>query len=173
VKSLSFLTYLLRGFSGLMKPHQDKISQSVIALMKTCPSEAVTTRKELLIATRHILATDFRNGFFKHADLLFNEAMLVGTGRLARDTLRPLGFSTLADLVHHVRSSLSLEQLHRVIHIFSRIIHDETLPTTIQATSVRLLLNLVDHIFHNQDPVESKGKVREGVGRNSKRTTGW
>jgi len=95
VKSLSFLTYLLRGFSPLMKPHQDKISNSVIMLMKTCPKEAVTTRKELLVATRHILATDFRDGFFKHADLLFDETMLVGTGRLARDTLRPLGESNI------------------------------------------------------------------------------
>jgi len=159
VKSLSFLTYLLRGFSHLMKPHQDKISQSVIALMSTCPSDACTTRKELLVATRHILATDFRDGFFKHADLMFDERMLVGCGRQAKSTLRPLGFSTLADLVHHIRSSLSLPQLHRVINIFSRIIHDSTLPTSIQATSVRLLLNLVDHIFHNQDPDESKGAV--------------
>ena len=159
VKSLSFLTYLLRGFSALMKPHQDMISQSVISLMQTCPPEALSTRKELLVATRHILATDFREGFFKHADLLFKEPMLIGTGRLAKDSLRPLGFSTLADLVHHIRSSLTLPQFHRVVHIYSRTINDGTLPTTIQSTSVRLLLNLVDHIFHNTDFDEVKGKV--------------
>lgn len=88
-----------------MKPHQDSIAGSVIALMRTCPVNAVATRKEvsdndkeevngyvnffnanpiallrsqLLVATRHILATDFRAGFFKNADLLFSEKMLIG-----------------------------------------------------------------------------------------------
>ena len=32
------------------------------ALMKACPGEAVSTRRELLVATRHILATDFKKG---------------------------------------------------------------------------------------------------------------
>ncbi|GMI38209.1 hypothetical protein TeGR_g8391, partial [Tetraparma gracilis] len=151
--------YLLRGFTDLMKPYQDKIASAVIALMTTCPPEAVSTRKELLVATRHILATEFRAGFFPYADTLFSSRVLIGEGRLAHSQLRPLGFSTLADLVHHIRQGLTLPQMQRVIHIFSRIIHDSTLPITIQATSVRLLLNLVDHIFHNTAaPSSSRGK---------------
>ena len=47
VKSLSFLTYLLRGFSNLMLPHRDAIARSVVALMRTCPESAVGTRKEV------------------------------------------------------------------------------------------------------------------------------
>ena len=62
VKTLSFLTYLLRGFAELMRPYEDDISRAVIALMKACPGEAVSTRRELLVATRHILATDFKRG---------------------------------------------------------------------------------------------------------------
>ena len=62
VKTLSFLTYLLRGFAELMRPYEDAISRAVIALMKACPGEAVSTRRELLVATRHILATDFKKG---------------------------------------------------------------------------------------------------------------
>lgn len=56
----------------------------------------------------------------------------------------------LTHLTHHVRTILTMSQASRVIHIFSRVIHD--LPLTIQTTSVWLLLNLVDHIYHNKDP---------------------
>ena len=151
VKTLSFLTYLLRGFSDLMKPYQDAISKSVIALLLACPGDAVATRKELLVATRHILATDFRSGFYPHVDLLIDEDVLVGNGRLSQESLRPLAFSTVADLVHHVRSKLSLDQLARIVVLFSKNLHDSALPLTVQTTSVRLLLNLVDYIFHNID----------------------
>lgn len=47
-----------------MQPYEKQISSSVINLLKSCPADAVATRKELLVATRHILATDFRKGFF-------------------------------------------------------------------------------------------------------------
>ena len=50
-------------------------------------------RKELLVATRHILATDFREGFFKHVDIFLDENLLVGTSRGAGDSLRPLAYS--------------------------------------------------------------------------------
>ncbi|KAL3903756.1 MAG: hypothetical protein SGPRY_011546, partial [Prymnesium sp.] len=36
----------------------------VINLLLTCPAESVSIRKDILVATRHILATDFRTGFF-------------------------------------------------------------------------------------------------------------
>jgi transformation/transcription domain-associated protein len=62
VKTLSFLTYLLRGFAELMRPFEGEISAAIIKLLKCCPPEAVNTRKEVFVATRHILATDFRNG---------------------------------------------------------------------------------------------------------------
>lgn len=47
-----------------MQPYEKQISSSVINLLKNCPADAVATRKELLVATRHILATEFRKGFF-------------------------------------------------------------------------------------------------------------
>jgi hypothetical protein len=158
VKTLSFLTYLLRGFSELMKPYEEAISKAVIALMIACPGDAVATRKELLVATRHILATEFRRGFYRHVDILLDEKVLIGLGRPSRDTLRPLAFSTLADLVHHVRAELNIAQLSRVVLLFSRNLHDPVLPLNVQTTSVRLLLNLVDFIFHNNEADTTRGK---------------
>jgi hypothetical protein len=34
-----------------------------VQLLKACPGDAVAIRKELLVATRHILATSFRVRF--------------------------------------------------------------------------------------------------------------
>ena len=216
VKTLSFLTYLLRGYGNEMIPYTDRIASSVVYLLKTCPRDALSTRKELLVATRHILATDFRSGFYRRIDALLDDRILVGTGRPASSdilALRPLGYSTLADLVHHVRSNLSMAQVNRVVSIFGRVLHDAgggllvprssggepswgtkssvvaptesvgdgesaapelpivahpspnppttrmvifavpvpPLPLPVRITSVRLLLNLVDHVYQNRE----------------------
>ena len=163
VKTLSFLTYLLRGFTEQMKPHQERIASSVISLLTYCPKEALSVRKELLVATRHVLATEyFRNAFeTRHVDAILEERILLGTHKTGENlVLRPLAYSTLADLVHHVRSKLSMSQLHRVVHIFARVLHDTSmsLPLTIQATSIRLLCNMVDQIYHNTHPQPSLGR---------------
>ena len=156
VKTLSFLTYLLRAFADFMRPYQESIPKCVIQLLLMCPPESASIRKDILVATRHILATDFRVGFFSQIDVLLEEKVLIGSGssssaRSSHETLRPLACSTLADLVHHVRSELGMKHLSRVVYIFSCNIHDASLPLSIQTTSVRLLLNLVENIFHKND----------------------
>ncbi len=52
----------------------------------------------------------------------------------------------LADLVHHVRQQLSFEQLSHIAHLYSRNLHDLTLPYSIQTMSVKLILNLLECI---------------------------
>lgn len=60
---------------------------------------------------------------------------------------RPLAYSTLADLVHHIRSELSPNQLYRTVYIYSRNLHDATLAPSIQTMCGKLLLNLIDCII--------------------------
>jgi transformation/transcription domain-associated protein len=162
VKTLSFLTQFLKGFAGQLKPYEDRIASNVVSLMTSCPHESIGTRRELLHATRHILATDFRKGFYRHVDSLLDERVLMGSHPQHSDqeVLRPLGYSTLADLVHHARSLLSMKQLSRVVYIFSRVVHDSSLklPLAIQTTAVRLLLNLVDTIFNNKEANPQPGR---------------
>lgn len=154
-KTLSFLTYLLRGFSNDLKPYEDRLASNVVALMSTCPKEFISTRKELLVATRHLLNSDFRNGFFRHVDALLDERVLMGSHhRYSEQTaLRPLGYTTLSDLVHHVRPKLNLNQISTVVSIFSRVLHDSSmvLPMSTQYTAVRTLLSIVDIVFNNKD----------------------
>ena len=77
---------------------------------------------------------------------LFDEDILLGKGWTTHESLRPLAYSTLADLVHHVRQSLPLADLARAVALFSKNVHDESLPTSIQTMSCKLLLNLVECI---------------------------
>jgi len=52
---------------------------------------------------------------------------------ISYNVIRPLAYSTLADLVHFVRADLTIHQLFKVVYIFSRNIHDPTLPLGIQS----------------------------------------
>ncbi|KNC75059.1 hypothetical protein SARC_12409, partial [Sphaeroforma arctica JP610] len=151
VKTLSFLAYVLTRFQEVITPYRDVIPPSVIELLLRCPTDSAAIRKELLIATRHILATDFRTSFVPQIETLLKEDVLIGPGRTSNETLRPLAYSTLADLVHHVRQQLPFNQLVRTVKVYSRNIHDESLPLSIQTMSCKLLLNLIESIVKKDD----------------------
>ncbi|XP_010268349.1 PREDICTED: transformation/transcription domain-associated protein-like [Nelumbo nucifera] len=146
VKTVSFLTYLLKSCADYIRPHEESICKSIVNLLVTCP-DSVSIRKELLVALKHVLGTDFKRGLFPLIDTLLEERVLVGTGRACFETLRPLAYSLLAEIVHHVRSDLSLSQLSRIIYLFSSNMHDASLSLSIHTTCARLMLNLVEPIF--------------------------
>jgi hypothetical protein len=62
------------------------------------------------------------------------------------DIYRPLAYSTLADLVHHVRKELNFSQLIRVIHLSGCNIQDPTLTFSMQIMSAKLVINLLECI---------------------------
>lgn len=70
--------------------------------------------------------------FVPSMDKLFDEDLLLGRGYTTHESLRPLAYSTLADLVHHVRQHLNMIVLAKAVHLFSKNVHDESLPTSIQ-----------------------------------------
>jgi transformation/transcription domain-associated protein len=63
VKTVSFLTFLLRASADYLRPHQQELATAIVELLKSCP-DIVAVRKELLVAMRHVLTTDLRQGFF-------------------------------------------------------------------------------------------------------------
>ena len=161
VKTLSFVTHLLRGYSDHIKPYEDRLATNVLNLFQICPREALTIRKDLLIALRHIFATNFRKGFFRHVDTLLDERLLIGKHRQSEHAqLRAAAYSALADLLLHVRSRLSMAQVSRVVHLYSRVLHDASmhLPLVVQTASVSLLLNMVDPVYHNKEEKASLGR---------------
>ncbi|XP_033222256.1 transformation/transcription domain-associated protein [Belonocnema kinseyi] len=160
IKTLSFLAYIIRIYQDVVSQHSTMMVQGMLGLLTLCPMEVAHLRKELLIATRHILATDLKTKFIPHMEHLFNEEVLLGYGWTTHESLRPLAYSTLADLVHHVRKQLPISDLARAIHLFSKNVHDQSLPTSIQTMSCKLLLNLVECITLRID-AENAAQCRE------------
>ena len=155
VKCVSFITYLLRGESHkLLEPHKDLLGNAIVRLLASCPPAPAGTnlRREVLVATRHFLRSPLKSMLEGHVDAMLQESLLIGktAGGQPASALRPLAILLLVDLLQEVRKSLSLAQLSIVITLFSRYTHDPALPTAIQSASVRLLLNLVDSIYHNE-----------------------
>lgn len=88
IKTVSFLAFILKNFLPLFKPHLTEVAESVVFLMKDCPPESSASRKELLVATRHIWQTEFKMAFVPHIDALLDEDVLTGSGVTCRETLR-------------------------------------------------------------------------------------
>eukprot|EP01135_Chromosphaera_perkinsii_P011002 Nk52_evm36s2309 gene=Nk52_evmTU36s2309 len=149
VKILAFLAYMLRSSDQKFPQYQSKVPKLVIKLLKHCPCELAVIRKELLVAMRHILQTDFRNSFVAEFDTLMDEDLIFGTGRTALEILRPVACSALADFVHYVRDKLSLTQIASTVRVYCRVLHDSSLPVGIQTMSAKLLINLVECIASN------------------------
>lgn len=156
VKTMSFLAYALRGFSSALKKYHNMIPDFVVRLLQDCPCELSSARKELLVATRHILSTDFRTVFIPKVDILLNEKVLIGEGLTVHETLRPLAYSTMADLVHHVRGELTSDQIWKTVRVYCRNMQDNTLATSFQIMSAKLLLNLVERIMKLPDGSEGR-----------------
>jgi transformation/transcription domain-associated protein len=58
--------------------HSSLMVKGMLSLLTICPHEVAHLRKELLIAARHILATDLRVKFVPYMEKLFDENILLG-----------------------------------------------------------------------------------------------
>ncbi|VDN95889.1 unnamed protein product [Rodentolepis nana] len=156
VKTLSFLAYIVKYHQGntpntpeplhpCIESHYLSIVKGIMNLMITCPSTATNLRKEFFIATRHILNfPDIRPKFLHVIDDMMDDSVLVGEGFYFRESLRPLSYSMLGDLLHHIRNDLSLTRVSRAVDLFGKNLFDETLPFSIQMMCQRVILNLAD-----------------------------
>ncbi|GAA5864979.1 hypothetical protein JCM8547_004259 [Rhodosporidiobolus lusitaniae] len=153
-KTMSFLAYIHRVSNTALSAYLNVLPEIAVRLMKDCPSEAVAMKRDLIIATRHILQSDLRTAFLSQIDTLLDEHVLTGNSVTGHENLRPLAFSMLADLIHHCRADLTLPQLSRVVHTYCANVHDPTLASAIQTMCSKLLLNLIDPIA-SKEPAEA------------------
>lgn len=156
VKVMSFLAYLLRVYYSQLNDFLPKLPEIVVRLLRDCPSEKSATRKELLVAIRHTINFNFRKIFLTKIDDLLDERTLIGDGLTVYETMRPLAYSLLADLIHHVRDSLSKDQIRKTVELFSRNLHDNFPGTSFQTMSAKLLLNMADSIANLEDKKEGR-----------------
>ncbi|KAI9662779.1 MAG: hypothetical protein M1829_006123 [Trizodia sp. TS-e1964] len=146
VKTMSFLAYLLRVYAGQLTDFLPSLPEIVVRLLRDCPREKSGARKELLVAIRHIINFNFRKIFLTKIDELLDEQTLIGDGLTVYETMRPLAYSMLADLIHHVRESINREQIRKTVEVYTRNLHDSFPGTSFQTMSAKLLLNMADCI---------------------------
>ncbi|KAK5071536.1 transcription-associated protein 1 [Lithohypha guttulata] len=146
VKTMSFLAYLLRVYANKLSDFLPTLPGVVVRLLKDCPREKSSARKELLVAIRHIINFNYRKIFLNKIDDLLDEQILIGDGLTVYETMRPLAYSMLADLIHHVRESLNKDQIRRTIEVYTKNLHDNFPGTSFQTMSAKLLLNMAESI---------------------------
>eukprot|EP00871_Galdieria_phlegrea_P000035 jgi/Galph1/1031/GphlegSOOS_G5851.1 len=148
VKIISFFSYLMRDHHDYLQSLDKSLAPVIVSLLRRCPSECIQSRKELLVATRHILGTSLRGSFTTELENLIDETTLLGTSESVSDVVKSLGYSFLAELVHLMRQELSVEIVKKIVVIFCKNLVDNTLSLPVQCTSAKLLASLVDTIRH-------------------------
>lgn len=79
---------MLRTNSDLFRTYETLIPRILAELLRNCPENLVSVRREMLTAFRHVIATDMVNAFFPHVDEFMDEKLLFGTNTRASETLR-------------------------------------------------------------------------------------
>ncbi|KAJ3577545.1 hypothetical protein NPX13_g3024 [Xylaria arbuscula] len=156
VKTMSFLAYLLRQYSSQLADFLPTLPDIVVRLLKDCPREKSAARKELLVAIRHIINFNFRKIFLPKIDELLDEKTLIGDGLTVYDTMRPLAYSMLADLIHHVRDLLLPEQIQKTVEVYTKNLQDNFPGTSFQTMSAKLLLNMAECIAKLNNKVDAR-----------------
>ncbi|GKT40806.1 transcription-associated protein 1 [Colletotrichum spaethianum] len=156
VKTMSFLAYLLRQYSQQLTDFLPTLPEIVVRLLQDCPREKSSARKELLVAIRHIINFNFRKIFLPKIDELLDEKTLIGDGLTVYETMRPLAYSMLADLIHHVRDSLTPEQIRKTVEVYTKNLQDNFPGTSFQTMSAKLLLNMAECIAKMPNKVDAR-----------------
>ncbi|KAA1075742.1 hypothetical protein PGT21_000302 [Puccinia graminis f. sp. tritici] len=63
VKVMSFIAYVIRAQATLVQPFGTEIPTIVLRILKDIPPESSLSRRELIVALRHILGTEYRSLF--------------------------------------------------------------------------------------------------------------
>ncbi|KLJ09499.1 transformation/transcription domain-associated protein [Blastomyces silverae] len=156
VKTMSFLAYLLRMYANQLQDFLPSLPGVVVRLLQDCPREKSSSRKELLVAIRHIINFNYRKIFLDKIDELLDERTLIGDGLTVYEAMRPLAYSMLADLIHHVRESLNRDQIRRTVEVYTKNLHDDFPGTSFQTMSAKLLLNMAERIAKLQDKQDAR-----------------
>jgi len=72
IKVLSYLAFVIKPFTDIVTVHSTQLVEGMIGMLESCPMEVTHLRKELLIASRHILNTELRISKKSSNVLIFN-----------------------------------------------------------------------------------------------------
>ena len=59
-------------------------------------------------------------------------------------------YNTLAELMHYLRSKITLDQVSKVVHVFSKNLHDSSLNFQLELVSTRLILTVANDVANKR-----------------------
>ncbi|KAI0268276.1 hypothetical protein BC834DRAFT_968481 [Gloeopeniophorella convolvens] len=158
VKMLSYIAYVLRGLGEQHESHGDSLLIASLRLLQDIPAHDISSRRELLTCFRILVATPYRGALLPQVDKLLDENVLLGPSFGSREALRPTAYAAAADLVHYLRSDLSPRQLAHFIHVYSRVIHNPCLASSVHTLAGKMMFNLIETVI-SKDTQAGAAKV--------------
>jgi len=135
-----------------VKASESELAPAVLRLFACVPPESPSLRRELVAALNLFVQSEVRSAFSRNLGAMLDRRVLLGGLSAVPDAIRSSAYRTLADLLHHVRDTLTVEQVAAVTDYFTPVIMDASLGASLAAVALRLLLNLVEKLFHSPGP---------------------
>ncbi|KAH9045426.1 hypothetical protein EDB85DRAFT_2130014 [Lactarius pseudohatsudake] len=152
VKMLSYIAYVLRSLGDQHESHGDSLLLASLRLLQDIPAHDISSRRELLTCFRILVATPYRGALLSQVDKLLDENVLLGPSFGSREALRPTAYAAAADLVHYLRGDLSPRQLAHFIHVYSRVIHNPCLSSSVHTLAGKMMFNLIETVITKDTP---------------------
>lgn len=70
--------------------------------------------------------------------------------------------SAFTDLFHHLRSDLSSAQLEKIVHLYSRQLHNPSLPMNIHIISAKVMFGSAEALI-TREPTQATARLLEGM----------
>ncbi|KAJ3722891.1 FAT domain-containing protein [Lentinula raphanica] len=152
IKMLSYLAFVMRHTPEQSDSYGDRLILHALRLQQDCPASAIMLRKELIVVFRHLMATPYRRALIPHLDKLLNERLLVGESLTSKEMLRAQTYTATADLFHHLKPELNSSQLTKIVHMYSRLLHNSALGNNLHTLFAKVLIGLSDAIVTKDTP---------------------
>ncbi|EKM59507.1 uncharacterized protein PHACADRAFT_205724 [Phanerochaete carnosa HHB-10118-sp] len=156
VKMVSFLMFFLRSTSSPdQPPMENELEQIILAtlrLLQDCPTTAIAPRKDLMIVFRYLISQPQRRVLLPEIDKILEEHVLMGTTLASQELVRANALGCIADLLHHLRADLTVEQLTRACTGFARHMHNPYLSNSIHMVAARMIYNMIDVVVQKDTP---------------------
>lgn len=166
-----WFTWMVKGGTKIdfMKSNENLVGPIIVRLLACIPPDLPSLRRKiLLVFYQCVQITDIRGVYVRDINNLLDLRILLGvssssfggTGGGTSDAqLRTVAYRALADLLHSMRDTLSVEQIAGVVDFFTPVIMDPGIPAnTCAAVAIRLLLYLVEKLFHSDRPNASHAR---------------
>ena len=64
----------------------------------------------------------------------------------------PVAYSAVADMVHHLRNELAVEQITRIVQMYSRMLHNPALGNNMHLLFAKMIFGLADVVVNKDTP---------------------